>query len=139
MTRRESGNDRLTCRVSGSEAVTQASTAARTFGEAQWLSDDEAARLCIIIEELVANLYDHGGVGGDDEVTLSFASEPAGIFVTILDRGKAFDPRQLLRKTDPGERGGGAGIDIVRSWAMITGYQSSADGNRLDLILPLSS
>lgn len=139
MTTRESGNDRVTCRVSGGEAVAQASTAARAFGEAQWLSDDEVARLCIIIEELVANLYDHGGVGRDDEVTLSFTSEPAGILVTILDQGKPFDPRQFLRKTDPGERGGGAGIGIVRSWAMITDYQSSGEGNRLDLILPLSS
>ena len=39
-----------------------AGTAARAFGEAQWLTDDESARLCVIVEELVANLYDHGGV-----------------------------------------------------------------------------
>ena len=138
MDTRESGEDRTTCRISGAKAVTQASDAARAFGEAQWLGEDEVARLCIIIEELVANLYDHGGVSRDDEIILSLASEPKGLTITILP-GRPFDPRQPRPKPDPSERGGGAGVDIIRSWAVITGYEVTDEGNRLELFLPLAS
>ena len=137
MTTRESGKDRVTCRVSGSEAVTQASDAARAFGEAQWLNEDEVARLCIVIEELVANLYDHGGVDADDEVTLSLASESEGIRITLEDGGTPFDPRRSSPGSSPPDRGGGAGIDIVRAWALITDYSVTKDGNRLELLLPV--
>ena len=136
MTTRESGKDRTTCRVSGAHAVTAASDAARAFGEMQWLSEDEVARLCIIIEELVANLYDHGGVSRDDEITLTLASEPTGLVIALTDPGKPFDPRQPRRKSDPSDRGGGAGIDIIRSWALITSYEVTDAGNRLELFLP---
>ncbi len=138
MTTRESGKDWTTCRVSGANAVTEASDAARAFGEMQWLSEDETARLCIIIEELVANLYDHGGVSRDEEITLSLASEPKGLIITLTDPGTPFDPRQSRRKTDPSDRGGGAGagIDIIRSWALITSYEVTDAGNRLELFLP---
>ena len=139
MNTRESGKDRTTCRISGTNAVTQASDAARAFAEAQWLGEDEVARLCIIIEELVANLYDHGGVGREEEVILSLASEPKGLTITIADPGKPFDPRQPRGKNDPSDRGGGAGIDIIRSWALITGYEVTDKGNRLELYLPLAS
>jgi len=128
----------MTCRLTGADAVTQASDAARAFGEMQWLSEDEAARLCIIIEELVANLYDHGGVGRDEEIILTLASEPKGLIITLTDQGKPFDPRQPRTK-DPSDRGGGAGIDIIRSWAVITGYEVTDEGNRLELLLPLPS
>lgn len=127
----------MTCRVEGDGAVTLASDAARAFGEAQWLTEDETARLCIIIEELVANLYDHGGVGKDEDVTLSLASEEEGIRITLEDKGTPFDPRQLPAGSARPERGGGAGIDIVRAWALIIDYQVTEAGNRLELLLPI--
>ena len=52
----------MSCSLTGDDAVTQASDAARAFGELQWLGEDELARLSIVIEELIANLYEHGGV-----------------------------------------------------------------------------
>ncbi len=139
MNTRESGEDRTTCRISGTTAVTQASDAARAFAEAQWLGEDEVARLCIIIEELVANLYDHGGVSREEEVILSLASEPKGLAISIVDPGTPFDPRQPRGKTAQPDRGGGAGIDIIRSWALITSYEVTDEGNRLELFLPLAS
>ena len=138
MTTGESGKDRTRCRLAGDDAVIQASDAARAFGEMQWLSEDETARLCIIVEELVANLYEHGGVGHDDEVILTLVSEPKGVAITVTDPGTPFDPRQPRRKAAPSGRGAGAGIDIIRSWAIITGYEVTDEGNRLELLLPLS-
>lgn len=123
--------------LKGADAVTQASNAARAFGEAQWLGEDELARLSIVIEELVANLYDHGGVGPDDEVRLELASEDAGLRIVIVDPGTPFDPRQPPKRINRPERGGGAGIDIVQAWTHLVSYEATDEGNRLELILPV--
>ena len=89
------------------------------------------------IEELVANLYDHGGLTEQDHVELSLASEPDGIRVTIVDPGKPFDPWAAALQSERPERGGAAGIPLVRAWAQFVGYEASPAGNRLELLLPL--
>jgi anti-sigma regulatory factor (Ser/Thr protein kinase) len=134
---RESDPGGLTRILRGKEAVVQAAGAARAFGEAQWLTEDEGARLCIIVEELVANLYDHGGLSETDEVEISLASEPGGIRIVIVDPGPPFDPRSAPAPREQPERGGGAGIDIVRAWAEIVDYSLIPEGNRLELLLPV--
>jgi len=127
----------MSWRLQGADAVTQASSAARAFGEAQWLSEGELARLSIVVEELLANLYDHGGVAAEDEVILELASEPVGLRIVLIDFGTPFDPRQRPRKDGRPERGGGAGIEIVQAWAHLVDYQVTDHGNRLELILPV--
>jgi anti-sigma regulatory factor (Ser/Thr protein kinase) len=134
---RESDPGKLTCILRGKTAVTDASLAARTFGEAQWLTEDECARLCIIIEELVANLFDHGALTDDHEVSLSLAAEPGGIRIVIVDPGAPFDPREAPTPRERPDRGGGAGIDIVRAWAQVVDYTPVPEGNRLELLLPV--
>ena len=104
---------------------------------AQLLDDDELARFCIVIEELVANLYDHGGVDEADQVELSFRVDPEGIRVAIVDPGVPFDPWTAPRRIDQTGRGGGAGIDIITAWAHFIGYESAAGRNRLEFLLPL--
>jgi anti-sigma regulatory factor (Ser/Thr protein kinase) len=137
MSPRESNSDRLSRRLSGSGAIAAAAETAREFGQAQWLSADELARLCVVVEELVANLYDHGGMTEKDEVVLDFTVEPDGIRVSIEDSGVAFDPWQAPRKPDAPERGGNVGIDIVRAWASYLSYSPSPQGNRLEFLLPV--
>lgn len=137
MSPRESNSDHLSCRLSGSGAIVDAAEAARAFGQSHWLSDDELARLCIVVEELVANLYDHGGLADKDEVSLDFAVEPDGIRVCIGDPGASFDPWRAPRKANMPERGGNVGIDIVRAWASYISYSPSPDGNRLEFLLPV--
>jgi len=139
MSPRESYSNRKSILLQGSEAVSQATVAAREFGDAQRLTEDELARLCIVIEELVANLYDHGGLTEKDKVEMTLVSEPGAFRVTIVDPGTPFDPRSASPKRERPERGGGAGIDIVRSWAQFVAYDVAAEGNRLELLLPLRS
>lgn len=127
----------MSCLLSGSGAIVEAAKAARAFGESQWLGDDELARLCVVVEELVANLYDHGGLTENDEVALDIAVETEGIRVSIEDPGASFDPWQAPRKPDAPERGGNVGIDIVRAWASYISYSPSPDGNRLEFLLPV--
>ena len=133
----ESNSDQLSRRLSGARAIAEAAEAAREFGEAQWLGGDELARLCVVVEELVANLYDHGGLTEKDEVALDLSVEPEGIRVTIGDSGVAFDPWRAPKKPDAPERGGNVGIDIVRAWASYISYSPSPEGNRLEFLLPV--
>jgi serine/threonine-protein kinase RsbW len=137
MSRRESQSDRMTRLLHGEGAVAQACDAAREFGEAQRVTEDELARTCIVIEELIANLYDHGGVTEQDQVELTLASEPGAIRVTVVDPGQPFDPWAAPPRRERPERGGGAGIDIVRAWAQLVRYDVTPEGNRLELLLPL--
>ena len=139
MTARESNSDGISLTVRGGDAVSEASRAARAFGEAQWLTEDELARLCIIIEELLANLYDHGGVTAEQTVELRLESEPGGIRIIIVDPGTAFDPRGAPKPSERPERGGGAGIDIVQAWAEFVSYETTIGGNRMELLLPVGT
>jgi serine/threonine-protein kinase RsbW len=132
----ESDPDRANLRVKGGEAVAQGVEVARAFAEEQWLTGEETARLCIIVEELVTNLFDHAGLAADQEVELGFASEPDGIHLVLVDPSPPFDPR-AAPKTGKSDRGGGAGIDIVQAWAQIIGYEQTADGNRLEVVMPV--
>lgn len=137
MSPRESNSDRLAFVLQGQQAIADAADAARAFASSQWLTDDEAARLCIVVEELVANLYDHGGLTEQDKVGLDFTTEPDGIRVRIIDPGAPFDPWTTPRKIEIPERGGGVGIDIIRAWAHFIDYRVSHDGNRLEFLLPV--
>jgi len=134
---RESNPDCLSCRLQGGNAISQASDAARAFGISQWLTDEELARLCIVVEELVANLYDHGGLTEQDNVELSLVVDPKGIRVSMIDLGAPFDPWTASRKVVRPERGGGVGIDIIRAWAHFISYRTSTEGNRLEFLLPV--
>ncbi|MCL6684807.1 ATP-binding protein [Sphingomonas alba] len=136
MSSSESNPERATLRLKGSDAVGQALAAARAFAEEQWLTDEETARLCIIIEELLTNLYDHGGLTADHEIEMSLIVEPDGLHLTLVDPSPAFDPRAAPsgRRSD---RGGGAGIDIVRAWAEIIDYRETREGNRLEVLMPV--
>ena len=137
MSPRESYSSRMRCQLQGIRAVTQASDAARAFGVAQQLADDDCARLCIVIEELVANLYEHGGLTDQHKIELILSREPGCIRTIIADPGKPFDPRSTTPKGERPERGGGVGIEIIRSWAQFIDYTVTLEGNRLELVLPI--
>lgn len=136
MSPRESNPDYLSLHLRGERAIGQATEAARAFGIAQGLTRDDLARLCIVVEELVANLYDHGGVTVQDEIRLAFASDPKGIRITVIDPGTPFDPWSAPPTAHSMKGGGNAGTDLVRAWAEPIGYRSSGEGNQLELLLP---
>lgn len=137
MSKRESNSNCVICELQGSEAVTRASDVARAFGAAQGLNEDDLARFCIVLEELTANLYEHGGLTDRDKVGLNLAREPGAIRIIITDPGTPFDLRSVPSNYQSPERGGGVGIDIIRSWARIVDYAATPEGNRLELVLPV--
>ena len=134
---RDSYSKCVICLLTGKGAVNQAIRAARDFGEAVKLDEDELARFCIVIEELVANLFEHGGVTSIDQIELMLVGEHHGIRVVLVDPGRPFDPRFAPAGEANPDRGGGVGLDIVRAWAEIIGYEVTSEGNKLEILLPL--
>jgi anti-sigma regulatory factor (Ser/Thr protein kinase) len=133
----ESKSEPWTVRCDGADAVHSATTLARDFGAHHRLAPTVAVRLAIVIEEIVANAVEHGQVGADDPVDLTIALETGGVRITFVEPGLPFDPRQASPVTPEHEqRGGGAGLDLVRSWARIVDYRTIDGVNRLELILP---
>ena len=122
--------------IGGEDAIHEATVAARSFATEAGLASDDAARLCIVVEELVTNLYEHGGVTGGDQVELTLARETSGVMIVLTDPGSFFDPRAAGGGAVP-ERGGGAGVNLARAWTTILGYRSIGGVNELRLLLPL--
>ena len=137
MSLRESYPESISWRLHGGEAVGDAVAAARGFGEANGLAKDDMARLCIVVEELVTNLYEHGGQAETDPIELSLARDAGALRIALVDSAKPFDLNAAPASSRPSERGAGVGIDLVRAWAEFVDYRSTSAGNRLELLLPL--
>lgn len=94
----------------------------------------QSARLAILIEELVTNLYDHGGITGGFSGELVLDGHDDGLHITLRDSGPPFDPREAAEVDMPNmERGGGVGLAMIRAWADVIDYRREDDMNRLDL------
>jgi anti-sigma regulatory factor (Ser/Thr protein kinase) len=116
--------------------VSTALFAVREFADGEALDLPLASRLGIVVEELVANLFDHAVVAGDLLVTLLLTHSDEGLFVSLDDNAQAFDPREAPRREMPDpDRGGGVGLTLVRNWADIVAYDSAEGLNRLVLRL----
>ncbi len=137
MTERDSEVERVCRRLTGAKALIEAVETAREFGTQQWLSEEELARLCILVEEWVANLYDHGSVSPSDVIEIELDAEKDGLRVAITDPGKPFDPRHLPIDFVRTEGGAGAGIDLMKAWANVVSYDIFPTGNRLVLLFPV--
>ncbi|HEX4801112.1 MAG TPA: ATP-binding protein [Sphingomicrobium sp.] len=114
----------------------EATLAARNFAEAIALAEVDASRLAIVVEELVTNLYDHGGLGDDAMFTIDLSATDAEVVMILTDPGKPFDPASAKVDAPTRSRGGGAGLKLLRAWASYTHYQTVEGRNRLRLSLP---
>ena len=137
MNARESNSSEATRTMRGHRVVKDALEMSRSFGAMQMLRDQDVARLCIIVEELFVNLYEHGGLNSEHLVTLTLRREPRGIRVVVTDPAPPFDPRSAADDSPRPERGGGAGIAIVRAWTEFIDYRATDEGNRLELLLAI--
>jgi serine/threonine-protein kinase RsbW len=135
---RESNPVNLRARLSGSSAVHDALVAVRSFADRAGIDGSEGSRLAIVVEELVTNLYDHGGLTDADEVEVELVLNRADVSVTITDPGRPFDARRIEDDARLPDRGGGAGLRLVRSWASTIDYRHIDGRNRLTVWLPLA-
>ena len=122
--------------LSGPAAVREATEAARLFAESAAIDPDDVSRVVIVVEELVANLYDHGGLQSGDEFAIQISLTDTEVTVVLFDPGRPFDPRVARLDEETPQRGGGAGLKLVRIWASHLDYEAGEDLNRLTLRLP---
>ena len=119
----------------GPNAVSQGLAATRAFVTAEELGD-QGDVLAIIVEELLFNLIDHGDAPPGDPIALRLARVAEGIRLVLESGGTPFDPREAQADRPMPERGGGAGLALVRVWARIEASESSGGRNRLQLLIP---
>ena len=116
----------------GPTAVSRALDAARAFAAAQGLDDPD--RLAVVVEEWVANIVEHGRTRADSVVTLTLERTVEGeVRLSFSDAGVAFDPRTAADDGPNLERGGGAGLALIRAWCEIESYSRRRGRNRLVL------
>ncbi|MEQ1883283.1 MAG: ATP-binding protein [Burkholderiales bacterium] len=118
-------------------AIGKALELARDFVARANCGADAEARLSIIVEELVTNIVEHGFPPPESEIAIELAALGADIGLTLSDAGVFFDLRSAAAPVDiPPERGGGAGIALVLSWANVIGYAAVDGRNVLRLVIP---
>ena len=91
------------------------------------------SRLAIMIEELLANLFEHGRTEPDSVIVLRLARYPDHVQLVLEDGGPAFHPASADPDAPIPERGGGAGLALVRAWAEHLSYATEPELNRLEL------
>jgi anti-sigma regulatory factor (Ser/Thr protein kinase) len=138
MVARDSNSASMTIRCTGAEAIHAMVVAAQDFVLQRGLETGHGARLVIIVEELVTNLVEHGGISADGLIELVLTQEDAVVGIALSDSGIAFDPRSDDGEGEIPDRGGGAGIDLIKAWAEIVDYESHGGQNRLLLKMWLS-
>lgn len=138
MPSRESDHDRQRIDVAGPAVLGDAVAAAHRYATDQGLGPSDEARLCIIVEELIANMIEHGGVDVELPIGIEFCRTGSAVSLVIEDQGPAFDPRLAADESGIPARGGGAGLRLVRAWSDIIEYHSANGRNRIQMSVRLS-
>lgn len=114
-------------------AIARALGVARQFGEAAGLGPDGTQQLAIVVEEWLANLVEHGELAPGSLIVMRLEREPACVRMTVTDAGVFFDPRDAILDGPRPERGGGAGLALIRAWSRVVAYARRGGRNRLEL------
>jgi serine/threonine-protein kinase RsbW len=123
--------------LAGPDTVNDATLAARDFAVRSGLGQAEGARLAIIVEELVANLYDHGGLNDEDPVEIELSAGTDSVCLVITAAGAPFHPGLPLPEADIPSRGGGAGLKFVQAWTLSIDHQQVDGRNRWAVVMPI--
>ena len=117
--------------------VRSAIVTAREFGEGARLEPAAAARLAVVVDELVGNLLRHGRPGCDVhlDMVLTRGQGEREVLLVLEDDCVPFDPREVAFNGPDEEDGGGVGLALVRAFAEIAGYERRDGVNRLTLRL----
>ena len=137
MASRESPPDKQRIDVAGPTALGDAVASARRYALDQGVGPADCARLCIIVEELVTNLFEHGDLA-EPQIGIEFAWRRDAIGLILEDDGRAFDPRMAPFDDSMPDRGGNAGLRLVHGWSEIVSYETQGGRNRLELLLRLT-
>jgi anti-sigma regulatory factor (Ser/Thr protein kinase) len=117
--------------------VARALAAARAFAEEAAVGADAADRLAIIVEEWVINVVEHGAAAPGSLIVLRLERRGGIVRLTASDAGVPFDPRAANFEGPDLDRGGGAGLALIRAWSRIASHARRGGRNRLVLEMPI--
>jgi anti-sigma regulatory factor (Ser/Thr protein kinase) len=106
------------------------------FGLHAQLPPIAAARLSVVVEELVSNTLRHGG--GDQPITIEIGLSVRNklVMLDLTDDGAQFDPTAERKFDGPDAiSGGGVGLALIRAWARNSSYARANGRNRVILAL----
>lgn len=116
--------------------VVRAIRSARAFAGRCALPGELADRLCLVVDEWLTNVVEHGAVAPRSRLVMRIERTAEGFTLSLSDAGQPFDPRTAPAFDGPNpHRGGGAGLELVRAWASIADYRRSHGRNRVVLIV----
>ncbi len=118
--------------------VTRALALSRAFAVAARLDRDGAERLALVVEEWLNNVLDYGQVSPSARIAIRLQRQDRLLRLTISDPGRAFDPRAVSFEGPNLDRGGGAGLALIKAWCRIAGYRRARGRNRLVFELVLA-
>ncbi|WP_293906394.1 ATP-binding protein [Phenylobacterium sp.] len=101
------------------------------------IGDAASDRLAIVVEEWLINVIEHGQADPGSRIALWLQRDGDLVRLTVSDAGRPFDPREAVFAGPNEERGGGAGLALIRAWTRIAAYRRRAGRNRLVLEMPL--
>lgn len=118
-------------------ALAAAQRAVDGFAATENLESRDAARLSVVIEEVLANSIRHGGAR---RVSFDLESRPGAVAIVLLDDGQPFDPTAPRAFDGPDEQtGGGVGLALLNAWGRELRYSRGQGRNRLALELRLGT
>lgn len=101
------------------------------------LAPSVAARLNIVVEELVSNALRHGSNDRGVTLELGLTASDGHVRFELADDGAEFDPTAERQFGGPDrESGGGVGLALIRAWAHETAYAREGERNCVQLTLP---
>lgn len=117
------------------DLLSSAQMAVDEFAETAGLDARAAARVSVVVEEVLSNALRHGGA---HHVAFDLRRERGPIAIAFEDDGIAFDPTLARVFNGPdSETGGGVGLALLRSWGTRLTYSYAGGRNRLNLVLKL--
>ena len=99
------------------------------------LANDVTYPLCVILDEMIANLMMHGHAESDSQFQVAIAREGDGAWMQIKDTGAPFDPVHWppVDRSGPG----GHGLQIAKGLANRMTHELIEGGNLLTVtVLP---
>jgi len=108
------------------------------FAAKAGLSDKDLFALQIVVEELVTNVIDYGGVpAGEHAVRVELSAESGELLIHLVDRGKEYNPlsREDPDVTLPAEQRpiGGLGVHFCKKLTDAQEYERRGGRNILTL------
>ena len=120
-------------------AIGDAMALASGFADSLKLTQEDAVKLQLVVEELMTNTIRHGLVDPDKEISIELIENDGAVKIQYCDQGTAFDPSTYEAPAPEAQDPAGYGWILIRGFCRNIAYNRLCDINRTSLELPIGS